>query len=192
MNERFPAGHSGHDVPSYHERSHPAPQHLDGFGVELVRLTHPRDVVTAVPYLLGFEPDPGSIVVLALREDRVEVTIRVTAPPPDEVPAVWGRLAKPLDDAGAEYVSVVGYLPAEQDGLLLAYAAAAPVPPVDVLRVHEGRWWSLTMTACMGRPDLLRRATRFDADPGPTFLLLHQDRALDRAPGAPGGQAVLQ
>jgi hypothetical protein len=53
-------------------------------------------------------------------------------------------LAKPLGDAGAEYVSVIGYLPAEQDLLLLAFAAAAPVPPVDVLRVHEGRWWSLT------------------------------------------------
>src|SRR3954471_3241917 len=119
MNEPFPAGHSGHNNPAHHQRRQPAPQHLDGFGVELVRLTHPRDVVTAVPYLLGFQPDPGSIIVLALRDDRIELTIRVTAPAPDEAAALWGRLAKPLDDAGAEYVSVVGYLPAEQDPLLL-------------------------------------------------------------------------
>jgi hypothetical protein len=145
MNEPFPAGYPGHDIPGYHRRSQRGQQPIDrSDGVELVRLTHPRDVVTAVPYLLGFQPDPGSIVVLALRDDRIELTIRVTAPPPDEAPALWGRLAKPLDDAGAEYVSVVGYLPAEQDPLLLAFADAAPVPPVDVLRVHEGRWWSLT------------------------------------------------
>src|SRR3954452_13927722 len=111
MNEPFPAGHSGHDIPGYHRRSHPGPQPIDRFGVELVRLTHPRDVVTAVPYLLGFEPDPGSIVVLALRDDRIEVTIRVTAPPSDEALAAWGRLAKPLGDAGVEHVSVVVYLP---------------------------------------------------------------------------------
>src|SRR3954471_7657352 len=113
MNEPFPAGHSGHTNPAHQQRRQPAPQHLDGFGVELVRLTHPRDVVTAVPYLLGFQPDAGSIVVLALRDDRMELPLRFPPPAPDEVAAGWGRLAKPLGDAGAEYVSVVGYLPAE-------------------------------------------------------------------------------
>lgn len=112
---------------------------------ETIRLHQPADVLTAVPYLLGFHPDPGSIVVLALHDHRVTVTVRLDTPTGD-VPAarIWDRLTQTLTDAAADALLLVGYLPAAQDDVLNRLAEAAPVTVFQILRVHDGRWWSLT------------------------------------------------
>jgi hypothetical protein len=131
MNNPSPTGHLG---------SGPAKRPPD----ETVRLNHPRDLLTAVPFLLGFEPDPGSVVVVALHAGRVAVTIRVESHTLDDAPRVWSRLDRPLREANVDEVAVVGYVPERLAPQVLAFAATAPVRPLDVLRVHEGRWWSLT------------------------------------------------
>lgn len=117
---------------------------------ESVRLNHPRDLLTALPFLLGFEPDPGSLVIVALHSGCVAVTIRVESHTLDDPSRIWARLQRPLRDADTDEVAVVGYVPEHLDGPVRAFAAAAPVRLLDVLRVHEGRWWSLT---CPNGPD---------------------------------------
>jgi hypothetical protein len=131
MNNHSPTGHLG-------------PDSADRSPDETVRLNHPRDLLTAVPFLLGFEPDPGSVVVVALRAGRVAVTIRVESHTLDDAPRVWARVQRPLREADVDEVAVVGYLPEHLAPQVLAFAAAAPVRRLDVLRVHQGRWWSLT------------------------------------------------
>ena len=137
MNNPSPTGHFG---------SGPA----DRISIETVRLNHPRDLLTAVPFLLGFEPDPGSVIVVALHAGRVAVTIRVESHTMDDAPRVWARLERPLSDADVDEVAVIGYLPEHLNLQVLAFAAAAPVRLLDVLRVDDGRWWSLT---CQNGPD---------------------------------------
>ena len=112
-----------------------------------VHLRRPSDLVTAVPYLLGFHPDPGSIVILGIHDRTVAFTVRLDAPAPDvefDPAQVWIRLARPLADADTHAVVVIGYLPADRDRTLLLVGATAPVPLLEILRVDDGRWWSLT------------------------------------------------
>jgi hypothetical protein len=115
-----------------------------------VLLTGPRDLLTAVPFLLGFDPGPGSVIVLALHAGHITVTIRVDTPALDDPARIWARLDRPLAEAGVDEVAVVGYLPADGDRRLLGFAALAPVLLLDVLRVHDHRWWSLTCTTGPG------------------------------------------
>jgi hypothetical protein len=131
MNNHSPTGHFGPG---------PADQTPD----ETVRLNHPRDLITAVPFLLGFEPDPGSLVVVALHAGHVAVTIRVESHTLDDPPRIWARLERPLRDADVDEAAVVAYVPAHLDDQVMAFATAAPVRLLDVLRVHDDRWWSLT------------------------------------------------
>ena len=110
-----------------------------------VHVRRPSELLTAVPYLLGFHPDPGSIVILGIHDRTVAFTVRLDAPTPGVDPTpIWARLARPLTDADTHAVVVIGYLPTEGDRTLLLIGATAPVPLLDVLRVHDGRWWSLT------------------------------------------------
>lgn len=130
----------------------------------LVQLRHPRDLPVALPYLLGFHPGPGSLIAVCLHRGRVALTTRVDAArlAPDDMPDVWARVARSLAEAGTEQVALVGYLPETGQDLLLAFAVACPVPVLDVQRVHEGRWWSLT---CPGGPDCCPPGQPIVADP---------------------------
>ncbi len=47
---------------------------------QTVHLRRPSDLITAVPYLLGFHPDPGSIVILGIHDRTVAFTVRLDAP----------------------------------------------------------------------------------------------------------------
>ncbi len=132
--------------------------------LELVHLRHPRDLAAVVPYLLGYHAGPGSLVAACLRRGRVVLTTRVdaTALVPDDMPALWARLARPLAQAGTEQVALVGYLPETGQDLLETFAAACPAPVLDVQRVHEGRWWSLT---CPNGPHCCPPGQPVTADP---------------------------
>ena len=154
MNTPYPIDRPGAGTPG---TARPGP-------VEWVQLRHPRDLPAVVPYLLRYHPGPGSLVAVALCRGRIAVTLRVDATrlAAGDMPGVWDRLARPLAEAGTDHVAVIGYLPETGQDLLLAFAAACPVSVVDVQRVHDGRWWSLT---CPNGPDCCSPGQPVAADP---------------------------
>lgn len=141
-----------------------APDGRESGPPETVRLRHPSDLPVAVPFLLGFHPAPCSLVVVVLHDGRVTLTVRVdgTTISRDDMPAVWDQLARPLAEAGVEHLVLLGYLPESGQDLLLAFAGTCPLPVLDVQRVHDGRWWSLT---CPNGPDCCPPGQRVRQDP---------------------------
>jgi len=177
----------------------------------VVRLADPGAVVAALPVLLGFHPR-DSLVLLALRDRGVELTLRLDLPPPREVDAACaaavGNLLLGRPDAAA--VIVVG-------GASTTTAPLAPVAPVapprrDVARASVAalgarglaarivvwaascgsgaRWRCYRRRACAGRTP----------DPGSTplaalavaqGLVVYADRADLEALLAPVDAAVL-
>lgn len=112
-----------------------------------VRLREPADLVAAVPYLLGFHPDPDSIVILGIHARQIAITVRVDVTAVTADPhGIWRQVAGPLTDAGVTSLAVIGYLSDDDTDAVYSLAAAAPIPVVEMQRVHDGRWWSLTCT----------------------------------------------
>ncbi|MER7471236.1 DUF4192 domain-containing protein [Micromonospora sp. NPDC000018] len=113
----------------------------------------PADLVTAVPYLLGFRPSDGSIVVIAIRDRRVVFAARSDLPAPDApasdlldlvanlVPVV--RRQQPITD-----LMIVGYGDADRlDPALHAVGEAFTAGGMtvrDLLRVTGTRIFNLT------------------------------------------------
>ncbi|MER6587335.1 MULTISPECIES: DUF4192 domain-containing protein [Micromonospora] len=106
----------------------------------------PADMVTAVPYLLGFHP-ADSVVVVAVRGRRVVFAARGDLPAPGADPGPAARhLAHVVARQDADAATVVGYGPAARvtgavDAIGDALTAAGLVV-LDALRVTDGRWWS--------------------------------------------------
>jgi hypothetical protein len=121
-----------------------------------LRLTSPEQILTAVPYLLGFRPE-RSVVVMSLRGKQVGLTMRLDldTPPRELHQLVVNRLRAdgatravivlfdPEDPAGAG----VGALPG--DGIARALMRAvrrARLDVVDAIVVHRGRFRSCLCT----------------------------------------------
>jgi hypothetical protein len=109
-------------------------------------LRSPADLLAAVPYLLGFHPS-DSVVLVALRGKRVIFQGRVDIPDPDEVESLVPYLAEIAARQHPTGVTLIGYGPLERVvGMLDALGGAvtaAGIPVLDVLRVHDGRYWSM-------------------------------------------------
>ncbi|SCF19468.1 protein of unknown function (DUF4192) [Micromonospora viridifaciens] len=82
----------------------------------------PADLVTAVPYLLGFRPSDGSIVVLASRDRRVVFAARADLPGPDAP-------ASHLLDLAANLIPVVRRQRPITHIMLIGYGDAEHVDP---------------------------------------------------------------
>lgn len=82
----------------------------------------PAELVTAVPYLLGFRPDDGSIVVVASRQRRIVFAARADLPAPSAPASQLLHLADHL-------VSVVQRQQPITDVMLVGYGDAGPVDP---------------------------------------------------------------
>jgi hypothetical protein len=106
------------------------------------------DLISAVPYLLGFHP-AESLVLLAMRDSRIVFVARGDLPEPGdpaELRQAAEYLAAVVARQGAEAVTIIGYGPtsrvtpvvdemrvvSQRTGLLI----------FDVLRVTDGRYWS--------------------------------------------------
>jgi hypothetical protein len=119
--------------------------------VSAIRLTGPNQLLTAIPYLLRYNPPAGSLVLVAITGRQVVLTARLELPDPDEIPApgeladrVWADTRPYLASGGADAVAVVAYADAPWTPELQRLAVSAPLPIVDLIRAHDGRWWSLT------------------------------------------------
>ncbi|MET8912480.1 DUF4192 domain-containing protein [Micromonospora sp. NPDC004551] len=112
----------------------------------------PADLVAAVPYLLGFRPDDGSIVVIASRDRRIVFAARGDLPAPGaparqalEVAAnlvTVLRRQQPITD-----LMIVGYGAGHIDPALLSVSEAltgSGMPVLELLRVTGTRVFNPT------------------------------------------------
>lgn len=121
-----------------------------------VTLRSPADILAAVPYMLGFQPE-NSLVLVAFHGKRVIFQARVDLPPADGIDGTATYLAevtvrnrprgKAAERAGPGGVVLVGY-GSEAEIIPLADAVLGElrrrgIPTVDILRVDNGRYWSL-------------------------------------------------
>lgn len=107
-------------------------------------LTSPHSVAAALPFLLGFQPRE-CIVLLWVRGSRLILTQRLDLPDDSPTPAWFQAAWLPpgtgrVDEVVVALVSARPDLAPIADGLL---ERAGEVEIRDILRVHDGRWWSL-------------------------------------------------
>ncbi|MGN9845555.1 DUF4192 domain-containing protein [Nonomuraea sp. H19] len=105
-------------------------------------LTSPADILSAVPYLVGFHPN-SSLIVIGLDGGQAKMVVRWGLPLP---PGSLAPLAPLFDREGVTQAVVIGYGPGElvtpavDEARLVA--AEAGVRVSEALRAHEGRYWS--------------------------------------------------
>ena len=110
-----------------------------------IRLGSPGDLLSAVPYLLGYRPI-DSLVLVGLHDRTVAVTARLALPPPHEPADGIAEAAQALLHNDTDATVVVGYGPAVR--VTRCIDAVIPLlrhhglELVDALRVTDGRYWS--------------------------------------------------
>jgi hypothetical protein len=117
---------------------------------QTVRLDDLADVCAAVPHLLGFHPTESIVVVGVMGErGRIEFTLRLDLPDPDDEAALAEVCAQRMAHAGAEAVIVFVYTSDPVGGgdlprrsLVDAVVAAVDVPLRDAALVAGDRVWS--------------------------------------------------
>jgi len=112
-----------------------------------VRLCSPADVLAATPYLLGFHPSE-SLVILGIRGRGLRFHVRGDLPDDRADGEVLAEsYAGLFKHHRVEGVVLIGYGTAERaEPLLSATREAMRIRGIeiqDVLRAHEGRYWSL-------------------------------------------------
>jgi hypothetical protein len=105
----------------------------------------PEDVLAAVPVVLGFEPRES--VVMLTFGGRETFHARVDLPPPREALAVAELLREPAVRHGVTRVLLVLYCAAGPAHRAVVRAmrrvlGEAGIEVVEVLRAHDGRWWT--------------------------------------------------
>jgi len=112
----------------------------------MTTLTSPHDLLSAVPFLVGYHPT-NSLVVIALTDERIGMAMRIDFPSecdPDQIDALATHLAHERADGAL----IVAYLPHEIDSaefLLTPLHEAIALRGIalrECLIVHENRWRS--------------------------------------------------
>lgn len=112
-----------------------------------IRLNGPTDLLTTIPLLLGFHPD-HSLVIVGLLDGELQCTFRVDLPGSadhlEHLPDLTAQLS--LNECDGSVVIVYGEaeLAAAVAERVAVRLHAAGIAPLDLLRVAEGRWFSLT------------------------------------------------
>ncbi|MEU6860835.1 DUF4192 domain-containing protein [Glycomyces sp. NPDC046736] len=112
-----------------------------------IRIKGPTDLLTVIPPLLGFHPS-NSLVVSGLVDSRLECTFRAGLPGSTDHMEHLTDLSPQLELNNCNGCVIVAYGEKELAEASIAHAAAlldrAGIEPKDLLRVTEGRWYSLT------------------------------------------------
>lgn len=108
-------------------------------------LQTPTDLLAAVPYLLGFHPH-DSVVVIGLCGTRVVFSVRTDLPPPEHASAVVDQLVGVVAEHGVDFALLIGYGEGQRvTRTVLSLREALigrGVGVGEVLRAHDGRYWS--------------------------------------------------
>ncbi|WP_193315411.1 DUF4192 domain-containing protein [Nostocoides sp. F2B08] len=111
-----------------------------------VRLRSPGEIVSAVPFLLGFAPE-ASVVVIALRGGRMTLTCRADLGDVLSDPGPAGSIVAATRRSGATDVLLIGYADVRASAAVAVRALSAGVQSAG-LRVQEeltvagGRWYN--------------------------------------------------
>ena len=120
------------------------------FTSDRIPLRSPDALLASLPYLLGFHPDESAVLVW-LRGGRIVLTQRIDLPTvrealPAWTLAVWSHQAAAAAD---ELVLVVVSADPPDPAVVSAVVDGADdrgIAVRDLLRLHDGRWWSLLCT----------------------------------------------
>lgn len=118
-----------------------------------IALRSPTDLVSLVPYLIGFHPTE-SLVIVAFTGPNVTFVSRVALPTSpedaDDYRAIICRLTATMVKHGFTSAALVGYGTAQRVEMAVTIATetltAAHLPVKDAQRVTDGRIFSLTCT----------------------------------------------
>lgn len=107
-----------------------------------ISITGPASLIEAVPYLLGFTPT-DSLVLVGLREQHITVTARMDLDglTDQQITEVLHVLATKGESTAAVAISYAAHA---DPGRVSAAAANVGITITEHLRVHAGRYWSLT------------------------------------------------
>jgi hypothetical protein len=109
-------------------------------------LTSPHDLLAAVPFMVGYHP-VDSLVVMALRESRVAMAMRVDYPSQEAMEEISQRIVAHLLREQSSEAIIVGYLPADlSDPDPLAYLkeciSSRGILVKEAIEVRAGRFRS--------------------------------------------------
>ena len=113
-----------------------------------IRLRGPADIITVLPYHLGYRP-ADSLVVVCLRANRIGVVGRVDLPPPEVDPdLVAVELLPVVVREHPDAVVLIGFETREGQAEPASVAMrdairGAGIRVLDRLLVRDGRWWSV-------------------------------------------------
>ncbi|MGA8046394.1 MAG: DUF4192 domain-containing protein [Dermatophilaceae bacterium] len=111
-----------------------------------VRLRSPGEIVSAVPFLLGFVPE-ASVVVIALRGRRMVLTCRADLGDVTHDPGPPQNIVAAVRRSGATDVLLIGYADARFSATVAVRALSATLKTAglriqEVLTVADGRWFN--------------------------------------------------
>lgn len=113
-----------------------------------IRLRGAADIITVLPYHLGYRPD-DSLVVVCLTGNRIGMVGRIDLPPDDVDPIlVTLELLPVVSRERPDAVVLIGFESrfggSEPASVAMRDAIrSAGIAVADRLRVRDGRWWSL-------------------------------------------------
>jgi hypothetical protein len=113
-----------------------------------IRLRGPADIITVLPYHLGYRPT-DSLVVVCLRRHRIGVVGRIDLPPDDIDPELVAvELLPVVRRERPDAVVIIGFESEEgqadpASSAMRDAVESAGIRVLDRLLVRDGRWWSL-------------------------------------------------
>ena len=126
--------------------------------MQRISVSGPAELVTIIPFVLGFQPE-RSVVVVGLRGRRVELVARLDIVPQSAAAEAAAQIGDVVEREGMTDLAVIGFEEAAGESRALAEAIAvvaerASIPvPIELL-VRDGRWWCRLAGGCPhGCPD---------------------------------------
>lgn len=116
-----------------------------------LRVNNPADLLALVPYALGFHP-ADSLVVVTVRDEQFLQAARIDLPTTGEwSPELWMAIRHVTNVVGRHHATgaaLIGYGTVDQvrDAVrdAIDVLTGASIPVVEILRVHNGRYFRLT------------------------------------------------
>ena len=120
--------------------------------MQRISVSGPAELVTIVPFHLGFQPE-RSVVVICLRDRAVGLVARINVVGSPHAAEAAAQLTETIRREGATAVALVSYESRSGEARPLAAALGAAlglagIPVTEDLVVRDGRWYCLRADDC--------------------------------------------